>query len=309
MNRIAPIRTVIFFLLFIALLAPPPVSASASFSVVSEDQFFDSEGVRIRFIDVGPRDGEPVLLIHGGFSNLDSQWIRSGVIDALDEAYRVIALDLRGHGLSDKPHDPEMYGNAMVLDVVRLLNHLEIEKAHIVGYSMGGAITYRLVADHPRLVISAMPCGTGYGPPSQVRTEMLERVAKSLEESGSIRPALDHYVTDGSLTEAQVDRIVESTRESNDTMALAAVVRSIPRLRPDRAKLEANQVPCLCIIGENDPNREALDAMLQYMPHLEAKVIKDANHMTAYRDPQFIASIVSFIGMHDSEAASDDGSR
>lgn len=290
MYRFILFAVVTFCLLFIA-----PAAA------VAEDQFFDSEGVRIRYTDQGPRDGEPVVLIHGGFSNIEAQWAETGVIDALDDAYRVIALDVRGHGKSDKPHDPDAYGNMMAVDVIRLLDHLAIDRAHIVGYSMGGAITYRLVADYPDRVISAMPCGAGYGDPSPDGDDIFEQLAKSLEESGSIRPILDHFVTDGSMTEAEVEQIVTTIRETNDTVALAHVARSIGDLRPDRAKLEANTVPCLCVIGELNPNRAGVEAMMQYMPHLEVQVVEDADKMTTDLPPAFIAAIRAFLGKHASD--------
>lgn len=290
MYRFILFAVVTFCLLFIA-----PAAA------VAEDQFFDSEGVRIRYTDQGPRDGEPVVLIHGGFSNIEAQWAETGVIDALDDAYRVIALDVRGHGKSDKPHDPDAYGNMMAVDVIRLLDHLAIDRAHIVGYSMGGAITYRLVADYPDRVISAMPCGAGYGDPSPDGDDIFEQLAKSLEESGSIRPILDYYITDGSMTEAEVEQIVTTIRETNDTVALAHVARSIGDLRPDRAKLEANTVPCLCVIGELNPNRAGVEAMMQYMPHLEVQVVEDADKMTTDLPPAFIAAIRAFLGKHASD--------
>jgi pimeloyl-ACP methyl ester carboxylesterase len=263
----------------------------------AEDQFFDSDGVKIRYIDQGPRDGEPVVLIHGGFSNAEA-WAESAAIDALDDTYRVIAPDLRGHGKSDKPHDPRKYGNAFVDDVIRLLDHLGIEKAHIVGYSMGGRITFTLVADHPERVISAMPNGTDGEPTSTVMLAVMERVATSLEESGSIRPVLDHFNSDGSMTEEQIEQIVESIRATNDTKALAAVVRSFQEFRPDRSKLEANPVPCLCVIGEHDPNRTALEKTAGYMANLEVEIIVGVNHVTAYRDPALVAAIKAFIEKH-----------
>ena len=198
-----------------------------------------------------------------------------------------------------------MYGNAMGVDVIRLLDHLKIEKAHVVGYSMGGRITYKLVADYPDRVISAMPCGAGWGPPSQTRDDLFERLAVSLEKSGSIRPVLDHFVSDGSMTAEEIEQIDARIRESNDTRALAAMARSIPELRPDRAKLEANTVPCMCVIGERDPNRADVDAMLEYMPNLDISVVDGADHMTAFRDPAFIAAITSFIGRHASGSAGD----
>ena len=108
----------------------------------SESRFFDSKGVRIHFMDEG--QGDPVVLIHGFTGNLVSEWSASGTTQTLlDAGYRVIAFDVRGHGESDKPHDPADYGDAMSEDTVRLLNHLGIERAHIVGYS----VVYQMVSN------------------------------------------------------------------------------------------------------------------------------------------------------------------
>src|SRR5579883_1762190 len=97
-------------------------------------QSFDSNGVKIHYTVEGK--GEPVLLIHGFAANADFNWRQPGVIKALAENYKVIALDNRGHGQSGKPHDIAKYGEEMAEDAVRLLDHLGIKKAHIVGYSM-----------------------------------------------------------------------------------------------------------------------------------------------------------------------------
>ena len=106
--------------------------------VSPQDHFFDSAGIRIRYVDVGR--GEPIVLIHGFASRVEG-WNRGDILSSLATDYRVVALDLRGHGLSDKPHQPEMYGSRMADDVLRLMDHLGIGKAHIVSYSMGAKIT------------------------------------------------------------------------------------------------------------------------------------------------------------------------
>jgi pimeloyl-ACP methyl ester carboxylesterase len=263
------------------------------------DQFFDSAGVRIRYIDVGPRDAEPIVLVHGAAQSIEAAWGMTGVIDALDDDHRVIALDLRGHGKSDKPHDPRQYGNAFVEDIIQLLDHLTIEEAHVVGYSMGGRIVCKLVADHPDRAISAMPSGTNVEPPEPGgEDEFVERLARSLEESGSIRPAIEHFTADGSMTAEQVDEIVATIRATNDTIALAAVIRSLDELLPDRAKLEANPVPCLSIVGAGDPNLPITRTTAEYMANLKIHVIEGTNHLTAFRHPAFVAAIKSFAAEH-----------
>jgi len=104
-----------------------------------EGHYFDSAGVRIHYTDEGW--GTPVLLVHGFGMVANVEWRMPGLIGALSKEYRVIALDARGHGRSGKPYNPNQYGIQMVEDLVRLMDHLKIEKAHVVGYSMGGFIT------------------------------------------------------------------------------------------------------------------------------------------------------------------------
>src|SRR5262245_58496605 len=116
------------FALFLFLaLAPPTTGASPS------DQTFDSRGVKIHYIVSGK--GQPVVLIHGLYSSARINWQMPGTIDLLSRNFQVIALDLPGHGQSDKPQDESAYGSELVEDIARLLDHLEIKKAHIVGYS------------------------------------------------------------------------------------------------------------------------------------------------------------------------------
>jgi len=101
-----------------------------------EGDYFDSAGVRIHYTDQG--QGTPVVLVHGFMNPAHLQWGRTGRIEALSKEYRVIALDNRGHGRSGKPHDPNQYGVQMAEDVVRLLDHLHIDKAHVHHPETGG---------------------------------------------------------------------------------------------------------------------------------------------------------------------------
>ena len=119
---------------------------------------FDSAGIRIHYLDKG--EGEPIVLIHGFGVNLDADW--AGLIQRLSQEYRVVAIDNRGHGRSHKPHETEDYGIEMVNDVIRLMDHLNIKRAHIVGYSMGALISAKFLADHPDRVISGVIGGMGW---------------------------------------------------------------------------------------------------------------------------------------------------
>src|SRR5689334_11974039 len=104
-------------------------------------QSFDSNGVKIAYVEAG--QGEPILLVHGLYSSAKMNWIAPGIFDPLTQHYHVIALDLRGHGNSDKPTKEEDYGQPMVDDIVNLLDHVKIDKANVVGYSLGGIIVMK----------------------------------------------------------------------------------------------------------------------------------------------------------------------
>jgi pimeloyl-ACP methyl ester carboxylesterase len=126
---------------------------ASSSHAFSEDGFFDSNGVKIRYVEEG--QGEPVLLIHGFTADLERQWVSPGLFAILAKSYRTIAYDNRGHGKSGKPHDPMQYGSEMVKDAVRLLDHLEVKRAHVIGYSMGASIVNKLLVAHPDRLLSA----------------------------------------------------------------------------------------------------------------------------------------------------------
>src|SRR6185436_12050539 len=110
-------------------------SLAAAQTSTPPDQFFDSNGVQIRYVEQGT--GPAVVMLHGYTGSLDRHFIANGVFAAIAKDHRAIAMDLRAHGKSGKPHDPNAYGDELAKDVIRLLDHLKIQRAHIVGYSLG----------------------------------------------------------------------------------------------------------------------------------------------------------------------------
>src|SRR5579863_10308531 len=119
-----------------------------------------SDGVRIHYMEAG--EGTPVVLLHGYTSCCDAGWFVNGIAKELARDHRVIGIDARGHGRSEKPHDPAKYdGDRMPADVIEVLDHLGVAKAHFHGYSMGGGIVAHLLARHPRRFITASFGGSG----------------------------------------------------------------------------------------------------------------------------------------------------
>src|SRR5262249_9760332 len=109
-----------------------------------QDAFLDSGGVRIRYVERGA--GEPVVLLHGYAEDIEMAWIETGILEDLSKDHRVIAFDLRGHGRSAKPHASEKYGPEMAHDAVRLMDKLKIDRAQVIGHSVGGVETAILIA-------------------------------------------------------------------------------------------------------------------------------------------------------------------
>jgi pimeloyl-ACP methyl ester carboxylesterase len=132
---------------------------STAAASIALDGFFDSNGVRIHYVEQG--SGPVVMLVHeldGGIRT----WMDSGIFQDLARDHRVIALDARGHGLSGKPHDPAAYGMEMARDISRLMHHLSIPRAHVVGYSMGAEVlTMLLVSEPARVASAALIAGAG----------------------------------------------------------------------------------------------------------------------------------------------------
>jgi len=265
----------------------------------AEDFFFDSAGVKIHYIVEGR--GDPVLLIHGFGANIQTNW--SGIIKELSNTFQVIALDNRGHGQSEKPHDPGAYGRQMVEDSIRLLDHLKIPKAHVVGYSMGGRITVSILGFHPERLSTAVIGGFGWYPPGdKSRSAFQQELAESLEQGKGIGPLILRLNPIGAPPPT-LEQISMTNKMffslGNDPLALAAVMRKSPPL-PTAQQLRANKVPVLALIGELDPGKSDVGRLNGMMPNLKVVVIPKANHITAFSDPEFIKNLNAFLIEHSS---------
>ena len=264
----------------------------------AEDQYFDSDGVKIHYIVEG--EGEPLILVHGFAASIPMQWQLPGIFSKLSQDYQVIALDNRGHGKSDKPHDPKQYGAEMVKDVIRLMDHLKIEKAHVVGYSMGGFMTGCLISKHPDRVLTATMGGAGWMRRDDSRLDFLTELAESLDAGNGIGPLIEELTPAGEPkpTEEQIAAINQIFMLTNDAKALAACARGLKGLAVPEAKLRANRVPVLAIIGEQDPLKSGVDEMQKRMSNLSVCVIDGTDHMTCFTHPQFVADLKKFLAAH-----------
>ena len=177
--------------------------------------------------------GEPVVLIHGFTGSYARHFDTTGLMSRLASAgYRVIALDCRGHGQSGKPTDVTKYGLEMARDVVRLLDHLAIDRAHIVGYSMGGQIALKLLDTQSHRLMTATLIGAGWeGEDLTSLTSQLNEAAESLErrDAGFLLRALTPP-GQGTPTDEQVAAANESLFARNDPKVLGAIMRGLIQL-------------------------------------------------------------------------------
>lgn len=275
------------------VLATAPFAGAYAQNEAEAGSFTASDGNTIHYLVQGR--GDPVVLLHGITGTAASNWGAAGIIDRLAEEFQVIAVDQRGHGKSDKPRDAASYGERMALDVVDLLDHLRLRQANVVGYSMGGFITMKLIALAPDRLLSAVVGGAGW-PSAELRDDdMFDALAVSLEEGKGGGPLVEFlWPGDEPPTPEQVQAIGLAMVATNDQKALAAVVRGMPALDVSAELLRINEVPTLNIIGSEDPLKPNADALASVMQEHRLHVIEGANHMNTLNSPEFYDTVRTF---------------
>jgi pimeloyl-ACP methyl ester carboxylesterase len=248
---------------------------------------FSSDGVDIAFIDVKPqgRDlNEPILLIHGFASNHRMNWVGPRWVETLTGAgRRVIAFDNRGHGQSEKLYAPADYHlDLMRRDAASLLAHLGVERADVMGYSMGARIASFLALAEPRLVRSLVLGGLG---DRLVRDGGLpEAIAEALEA-----PSLDS-LTDP--TQRLFRGFADQTK--SDRAALAACVRGSHRSLTLEEAARINQ-PTLVAVGERDTLAGDPSKLVARLPRAQVFMIPGRDHNLAVGDKAFKAGVLDFL--------------
>ena len=250
-------------------------------------QQFVSDGIDIAFIDVAPEGsdlGEPILLIHGFASSHRINWVDPQWVATLTKAgRRVIALDNRGHGKSEKPHQESAYRlEAMARDAANLLDHLAIGQADVMGYSMGARIASFLGVNNPGRVRAIILGGLGAhllenaGPPL--------RIAEAMEA-----PSLE------SLTDP-MQRLFRSFAEQNksDLAALAACMRGSRQILSP-AELGKIDCPVLVAVGTRDEIAGDPHRLAKLFPQGEALDIPGRDHNRAVGDSVFKAAVLAFL--------------
>lgn len=245
-------------------------------------QSFHSDGVRISYLDEG--EGEPILLIHGFASNVAANWIDPQWVRTLTQAgRRVIALDNRGHGESDKLYEPERYGAPeMAEDARRLLDHLGIERADVLGYSMGARIAAFLAFAHPERVRSVVFGGLGIN------------MVRGMIGSGPLAKALEAPRLEDVTNDTARSFRIFAEQTKSDLKALAACMRG-PREKVPREKLGEIAVPVLVAVGSKDVIGGSGAALAELIPSAQFLEITGRDHMKAVGDSRFKQGVLDFL--------------
>lgn len=234
----------------------------------------------------GASPGEPpIVLVHGFASNRLINWRGPGWYDTLTRAgRRVIAFDVRGHGESDKPHTLEAYDEGeLARDVVRLLDHLGCARADVMGYSMGGFITLRLLHDDRARVRRAIVAGVGENYYGRGRLET-EAIAAGLR-------ARDVSDVTGAVPR-QFRLFAAQGKNDLEALALCMTRRRHSFTAEEFASLD---VPLLIVVGENDTVTGPPGALAEALPSARVVVIPGRDHMTAVGDKTYKAAVLEFL--------------
>ncbi|MDP7340108.1 MAG: alpha/beta fold hydrolase, partial [Vicinamibacterales bacterium] len=202
--------------------------------------YTDNDGTRIHYHVEG--SGPPLILQHGFTSSLEN-WYVYGYVAPLKAAYRLVLIDARGHGKSDKPHDPAEYDLKLrVNDVTSVLDDLGIDKAHYLGYSMGGRIGFGIALHAPDRVNSLMiggmhPYDTGGNATPSDRVTFLSQ-------------GMEAYVANTESQSGPTEPQRRARLLANDPQALIAAITAPRGTSGD--VLATMTMPCLLYVGEAD---------------------------------------------------------
>lgn len=251
-------------------------------------QSFSSDGVSIAYVDLAPTGEVPrhetVVLVHGFASNHAVNWVNTQWTKTLTHAgYRVVALDNRGHGQSGKLYDPAAYSSdLMAEDVRRLMDHLDIPRAAVMGYSMGARISAHLALAHPRRLNALLLGGLGI--------HLVEGVGLPLGIADAMEsPSLD------TLTDP-MQRMFRAFAEQtgSDLKALAACIRG-SRQTLSAAQVGQISVPTLVSVGTTDAVSGSGPELVKLIPNAESFAIEGRDHNLAVGDKSHKQAVLAFL--------------
>lgn len=265
------------------IVAPAPTAPRSSSDILSD--FVENNGVRIHYEVEG--QGPPLVLVHWWTGSL-TDWRFFGYADVLKESYRLILIDARGHGQSDKPHDPAAYIlKQQVGDIVAVLDKLGVDKAHYFGYSMGGTIGWAVAKYAPERLLSLI-----IGGEAPENYDPVDDIA-GIRELGA--EGWGQMAADLSKSYGFQQPEIATVYAANDIEAVVADVTafSAENFAND---LSSMTMPILLLAGTEDPDHAALAAAAEQLPHATFTSLPGFDHTTALLQTDLVLeSITQFL--------------
>jgi len=266
---------------------PQPAArpATPNVEVGQKDGFFTtSDGVKIHYLLYGD-SGSWVVLVHGYSDSAQRMWFNTGIAPEIGKRHRVVAIDNRNHGQSDKPQPG---GSGRAQDVVELMDHLKIQRAHIHGYSMGGGITGQLLGMIPDRFITA-----GFGGSGMNETNPTYRAAAE---------AMDDALPKATGADAEgMDRFRARVAAARPAGGAAAASAPAPAPAVDLTKLT---IPILAVNGSFDNPYRKTHRLWREAQTFQNVILPGKTHLTAIAagaapSQKYIDAIARFIDMYD----------
>jgi pimeloyl-ACP methyl ester carboxylesterase len=262
----------------------PVVGAPTTLASAPDEYFVADTGVRLRYRQTGT--GDPVVILHGLMASLEAV---GPLADSLRADHRIIALDLRGHGASAVPSAPDAYGHEMGEDVVRLLDHLGIARAHLVGHSMGAVVSAYVAARHPGRVASVSLIAAPFFEDSATAAVALAPVVAELESGGGLRAFIERFIPE--LPDSAAAGMSAEMARSSDRAMLIGVMRTFPELGIGREGARAAHAPALVVVGSLDTLRVEDRALASWWPQARLLEVEGADHVAVFSHPATLAAV------------------
>lgn len=252
--------------------------------------FYDSDGLQVYYESIGL--GRPLILVHGWGVDLDINWRLPGWIDALAQERLVIAIDVRGHGRSDKPLDQDLYSySLMARDVLNLMDTFGIEQADYMGYSMGAFMGAYLLGHHTERFSSMVLGGVG--------DETADSIATAQAIADALRTEDPNAIEDDEAREFR--RIVDLNPNVDDVSREALALAAL-QMWPEGFAVELGgsgladaNIPVLVANGDRDlPYVDTADRFADALPMASTLVIPNSDHFTALFAPGFQEATLMF---------------
>jgi pimeloyl-ACP methyl ester carboxylesterase len=267
-----------------AALASRTSHGAADADVKRTDGYFTtSDGIKLHYVLMGAGRSS-VLLMHGYTGNAEGNWIHNGIAPALAAKHRVIAFDARGHGMSDKPHDPLRYAtDRFPQDALELMDFLKVSQAHIGGYSMGGNMMGLMMAMKPERFLSASFGGSGLPDPDPAKRATDEALdAKGVDPQEA---AASEHLRGAGDRDSEALEDVRKGREAAPTATRGVDLASI-------------HFPIQVVAGEFDRPHLKSGRIQRECRGADIVILSGRSHLTTVSDPRYREAMVRFIDAH-----------